>query len=234
MRHFRLGKPVLNSRLAPLIVIATLCLATPARAVPVIADLGNHNLLPNTPSQKIPIYISGIAPNSASFPFMIENNVWGMELNVAINDGGPTWGSGGVGPTITNIDVDSGPTIWVAPNSLAGHGPPSEYYGGQLAYSHVATASGFVNVAGGLLATLVVDTTGFVSGTYKLSLGGVPQRGVLPETALVGLFLGGTSGDLSYSGPAGQITIVPEPSSVVLGAIGLTGLVAWGWRRRNR
>jgi hypothetical protein len=27
---------------------------------------------------------------------------------------------------------------------------------------------------------------------------------------------------------------VPEPSSIVLAALGLGGLIAWGWRRRNR
>ncbi len=40
------------------------------------------------------------------------------------------------------------------------------------------------------------------------------------------------SGDFGFR--VASVAGVPEPSSIVLAALGLLGLVAWGWRRRKR
>ena len=96
------------------------------------------------------------------------------------------------------------------------------------------TNSGWVNVTGGLFATLVIDTTGFGSGTFPLTLSGGAVEDSFGNTEFIGnLPDGGATFVYEYfDGTAGQITIVPEPSSVVLAAIGLVGLAAWGWRRK--
>jgi formylglycine-generating enzyme len=41
-------------------------------------------------------------------------------------------------------------------------------------------------------------------------------------------------GDFSWNFVGFRLAFIPEPSSFALAAIGLIGLAAWGWRRRNR
>jgi len=203
--------------------IAVLGCAIGAQAAPVITPLGNYDLLPDTPGQTIPLYISGIVPNSSpTLTPPLPGNVNGMVLSVAINDGGPAFGGGLLGPQITFIDVDSGPTIWAVPNSPFGHNAANDYYLGQLAGSGFLTTTGWVNVTGGLLATLEIDTTGFFGGTYSLTLAGGYIETDVGDTVILG-----SEPYVIYDGPPGQITIVPEPSSVVLAAIGLIGLAVW-------
>jgi hypothetical protein len=223
-----------NIQLVLFTAIAVLGLAVDAIAAPAITPLGNYNLLPNTPGQKIPLYVSGIVPSDGpNFPLVV-GGVDGIVLSVAINGGGVAFG-GAAGPIITSVDFDSGPTIWVAPNSPAGHYPAQSAVSpppSQLVDVGFLTISGWVNVTGGLLATLIVDTTGFNSGTYPLTLSGGVIAAELGDTIILG-WSGNDGVVASYLGPAGQITIVPEPSSVVLAAIGLIGLAAWGWRRKR-
>jgi hypothetical protein len=51
------------------------------------------------------------------------------------------------------------------------------------------------------------------------------------DSATVGWTLGGFSTELVLDDVI--VNPLPEPSSVVLGALGLAGFVAWGWRRRK-
>jgi hypothetical protein len=219
-------------QLALVTAVAVLGLAVRAHAAPVITPLGNYNLLPNTPGQKISLYVTGIVPIVSPALPVVPDGVRGMVLNVAINDGGPAWGPGLPGPGITKIDVDTGPTIWVPPSTL-GHQPPAEYYDGQLASSGFLVnnvASAYVNVTSGLLATLEIDTSGFFSGTFSLTLSGGTLADTLGSTQIIGGF--GDAGFFYVDVAPGQITIVPEPSSMVLAVIGSIGLAAWRWRRK--
>lgn len=212
--------------------IAVLGLAVDAQAATIV--VGNYDLLPNTPGQKIPLYVSGIVPNAGPHFPHFPGNVAGLVLDIAINDGGPEWGSGPLGPTITSIDVVSGPTIWEPPNTTHGHNAPATFYAGQIADINFAILDGWVNVTGGLLATVEINTTGFASGTFQLTLTGGVLLDVLGGTEFIGNPATVTNIIYQYyNGTAGQITIVPEPSSVALAAIGLIGAAAWGWRRRR-
>jgi len=214
-----------------------LCLAAVAQAAPSIT-LGNYNLLANTAGQTIVINVTGIVPNALTTPIAGNvGNVNGMVLGVAVNEGGPDYGDV-PGPTITAIDVDGGPSIWVAPQSPSGHNAPAEFFdgGGMLAQSSFLTVAGFVNVNGGILATLVIDTTGFGPGIHKLTLSGGAVDANLGNTELSGNLPNGTV--IVYDSPfygdtAGQITIVPEPSSVVLGLFAVAGLGAVAIRKRR-
>jgi len=214
-----------NIQLVLVTAIAVIGLAVDAQANPIITPLGNYNLLPNTPGQKIPLYVTGIVPSAGTTYPLVLGGVQGIVLGAAINEGGVTFG-GTPGPTITSIDVDSGPTIWVAPNSPYGHNAPNAFYDGQLASVDFLTVSGWVNVPDGLIATLLIDTTGFDSGTYSLTLTGGVIADNVGDTAILGWF-GNDVYSAYYTGPDGTITIVPEPSSVVLAAIGLIGLAVW-------
>jgi hypothetical protein len=218
-----------NIQFVLLTAIAVLGWAVNAQAVPTI-NLGNYDLLPNTPGQKIPLYVTGIVPSNGA---QTGGAVDAMDLSVSINEGGVDFG-GLPGPAITSFDLDTGPTIWVPPNAN-GYDVENEYLGGQLANIAFITFSNFVHVAEGPLATLIIDTTGFNGGTYPLRLSGGIISVELGDTQFYGVGLPGSGGAIVtsinydfYGGTAGQITIVPEPSSLALAAIGLMGLAAWG------
>jgi hypothetical protein len=123
--------------------------------VPPVITVGHYNLLPNTPNQKIQIFVS-------------TNNtfVQGTNVEVQIADGGTAAGGTVVGPKITNVDVVNG-TIFQSNNS-GQHGGGSIVP--QVYEAIVLTSSGAVK-ASGLLATITVDTTGFNGGTFPLLLG---------------------------------------------------------------
>ncbi len=199
--------------------LAVLSCALSARAATIA--VGNYDLLPNTPGQFISLYVTDIVPNAGNTA--APGNVNGIGLAVAIADGGIRYG-GTLGPKINSIDLDSGPTVWVPPNSPPGNIPSQEFYDGQIAYKDVLNGSGFVNVTSGLLATVEVDTTGFSSGTFPLTLSGGAVSENLGNTQFSGAFASTNIIYGYYNGAAGQITVVPEPSSVSLAAIGLIGL----------
>jgi PEP-CTERM motif-containing protein len=196
--------------------------------------LGNYSyLLANTAGQPIPILVTDIVPNTVN----------GMTFSVAIDDGGPAYG-GALGPKITAIDVDSGPTIWVPPSVAAGHNVPATYFdpGGQLASVNFLTVSGFVNATSGLLVTLIIDTTG-VHDLHKLTLTGAVLADLVGDTEFIGTAAATTTINYPAFGGTGAVIgvlddpwppEVPEPSSFVLAALGLVGLAAWDWRRKRR
>jgi hypothetical protein len=241
------GQMMRNIRFVLFTAIAVVGWATNSQAATFTITVGNYDLLPNTPGQEIPLYVTGIVPRADADPTTQANpgNVTGLILGAAINDGGSFWG-GTPGPKISSIDVDSGSTIWVAPQSPFGHQAPNNFINtGQFAGIYVFTTQGYVNVTGGLFATLMIDTTGFNGGTYSLRLSdsypidlvfdptsskllgyneSLPKPEILDVTEIIYQY---------YDGTAGQITIVPEPSSMVLAALGLIGLAAWGRRRKR-
>ena len=228
MRHFR-----------ALLVVPVAILFLSATAPGATITVGHYIVLPNTPGQTIVINVSGIVPNASANPLSAApGNVNGMVFSVAIAGGGPAYG-GTPGPTITAIDVDSGPSIWVAPNSPAGHNPPSTFYDGQIAQVTFLTVSGFVNVTDGILATLVIDTTGFPAGggfgEWTLTLAGGAIEENLGDTE----FTGSSTPDPvnivyeAFGGTAGRIAVVPEPSSIVLGLLALAALAAVAAGKRH-
>ncbi len=203
-----------------------LCLTAVAQAVPTVV-VGNHILQPNMAGQTIQISVSGIVPNATTSP-ADDSNVNGGLFSFSVDGGGPNYGNP-AGPIITNMDFLSGPTIWVAPSTPSGIGTPADYYdpSNQLASSGFLTLSnGFVNVTGGLLVTLTIDTTGFGPGVHGLEMISL----ALEDQTGVTQFTGGNSvQDITN----GQITIVPEPSSVVLGLFAVAGLGAVAIRKRR-
>ena len=63
--------------------------------------------------------------------------------------------------------------------------------------------------------------------------GGVPENGLITGNHPGILGTGDIGLDKAWAGdPVARITIVPEPSSLILAAVGLLGVLAWVWRRR--
>ena len=179
--------------------------ATSASATPIIT-VGSHDLLPDKANQPVDINVTG------------GDLVPGLNLYLQVNDGTS-------GPTIQSIDVLSG-TIFDGNNT----GESSGALGGNASlpywngYATTTTSNGTVS-ADGLLATVMIDTTGLTAGMWSLDVD----------------FDYGTSrytSDFTSFVPAtlvnGSINIVPEPGSLLLllsAAIGLTG---WQLCRRRR
>ena len=178
--------------------LAVLAATAPADGADPSIVVGSHNLLPNTAGQPVQIRVENVP------------DVAGVKLNAQIEDGS------GIGtPRFSGVDLITG-TIFTSNADAWDNGTTP----GLLIYS-ILTPPGTVSASAGLLATLYVDTTGFNSGTFVLSLGDT---------------LNGATTFLSESGEVpiiitnGTLTVVPEPSGL---AILVTGLIPLLRRRRN-
>jgi len=199
------------------------CLATAAQAATI--TVGDHQLLPNTAGQTIVITVTG------------GDATQGVALNAQIADGGPDAADlggtpAGLGPAFTGGSVTAG-TIYAANNTgdqdLNTPNPPGQPLPFRQVFWHqTSTASGSV-AANGILAILTVDTTGFTSlspgdlglGKWSLILG--PNQINGPTNF----------GSFTPTIIDGSITIVPEPTSVVLGLFAAAGLGAVAIRKRR-
>jgi hypothetical protein len=175
-----------------------------AQNLPTI-DVGAHLLLPDTPSQLITIDVGGGVPVQA------------LDINVQVADGGPVAGGMIVGPGFT-ADILSG-TIF-AHNYVNYVNHNSDLHdGNQYMWYSLTTDSGTVET-NGLLVTLDFDTTGFTGGSWPLIMSGTIR--------------GSTNfGSIGASIINGSISIVPEPASAALAALGFAGLAAGAWRRKS-
>jgi MYXO-CTERM domain-containing protein len=190
-----------------------LCLAGVAQAATSIV-VGNHILQPNQAGQVVQIFVAG------------GDQIQGMNLNAQIgadpeNAVTPVFEFGGGAGASTIIGAG---TIF-APNNV---GMNDVTFYPALFQAGTATSTGTV-AANGLLATLVIDTTGFFSGTWALSL----NNTLGGPTDWAGSIFNGNE----VPNPEiidGSITIeIPEPTSIVMGMFGLAGLGAVAIRRRR-
>jgi hypothetical protein len=190
------------ARLAIAAVAAALYLASSAHAA-LIITVGDHTLLPGTPNQAIPLYVSGGDP------------VYGLTLVAQVADGGPSAGGSITGPTLT-ADPKTGTIFDAFPGTLystAASGSP------QIAIANALLDLPYTASATGLIATLYIDTTGFTSGTWDLALAST----LGDVTSFAGL-------DSSLQITPGTITIraIPEPA-----ALGLLAVPVATLRRRR-
>jgi hypothetical protein len=143
-----------------------------------------------------------------------------LSFNAQLGDGGPLIGGVDITPLMTGDATGPGTLFEFNHNPPAdGSVPPSFVNIGFLDVSGTVS----IPVGTSVLAILTFDTTGFGPG-YSTTL-------KLKDT------LNGDTQIPSSEGPLtihnGSITVIPEPSTVVLSALGLIGLVAWGWHKRR-
>lgn len=199
-----------------------LILAVPALAnASVISVQGGPNiaLLPNTAGQQITLQISGA-------DFYTDSN-----LRMSIN--------GGVGPAPAVSLVFGDPAGAIPGANLAGsvwaggsagtagtpNGTTADSSGLELIAAFQSAGGGTPQNTAGIYAVLTVSTVGVGAGNYALSLAGTDLFNGLDENfdpIPVPLQLQGAT-----------LSIVPEPSSVVLGLFAAAGMVAVVIRRRR-
>ncbi|MEX2114046.1 MAG: PEP-CTERM sorting domain-containing protein [Pirellulales bacterium] len=196
-----------------LFVLPLLCLPALARAE-VIVTAGNHQLLPDTPSQTITILITATADEAAHL----------MDFTAGI--------AGGIGPApiITAMDINGAGTLFDTSlnTSMVFHFGPGFEPPGLEVLQRVEFDEDALNVPIGvnqLLATLTIDTSGFTAGAWALNL---------LHTNFDDLFLASTAGEIPVTLVPGSITIVPEPAALALACMALAAVVAVGARKRRR
>ena len=153
--------------------------------------VGEHILRANQPNQTIQVFVTG------------GQQVAGAELFVMIGDGGPDLvelglPAGNAGPMLTNVDVKSKTIFSTIVDEPVDLGSFSQIANWSIAASAVNESV----TANGLLATLTIDTTGFLEGTWDLAFGEI-----LPRHPF-GPFNTGFAGTLSHI-VNGSITVVP-------------------------
>jgi hypothetical protein len=206
-----------NSIIAALVLALSL-LATSAQAN-LFIDVGDHLLLPNKAGQTVPIYVKADGGEQ----------VLGLHFRAVLGDGGTAAGGVDVGPAMTGDIIGPG-TVFELNNvgvSFDGSLPPLIFDQG------TTTSSGSITLIPGLslLGSITFDTTGLGPG----SVSGMPLRmagSVDGNTAIPNYFVGDPDFPLTIHN--GSVTIVPEPASVALAAIGLVGVIALAYRRRKR
>lgn len=157
------------------VCVGLIAFLTASPAFPAAINVGTHYLLPNTPGQRIALYVVGT------------EDAAGMDFNVQVANGGPELegvvargrvivepGEGIDGPEITGIDLVSGlpggpATVFgavdhrvISPYSIV----PQAWVGGIVVEQPFGTV-----VANGLLGTVTFDTTEFSHGSWDLFLG---------------------------------------------------------------
>jgi len=178
-------------------------------AIPVIV-VGNHQLVPDTPGQQIPINVTG------------GDSVYGVNFYIQVADGGPEAGGSIDGPILQDLDIITG-TIFEPDNTgeydQDGPGSPDAVPQWE---GHETTVTGLTPVsADGLLGTVTIDTTGFTNGSWALKMSDTVNGPASFSVTPISI----TDGRINV----GQI---PEPATLLLLVLGAAGL-AW-WRRLAR
>jgi len=175
-------------------------------------NLPDVNLFPNTPGQTFNVSIENDTGSGIQ--------VTGIGFNLQVADGGTAAGGSINGPAITSVDIFSGTAFASNNNGLSGSGQivPQVYQIGTL------THAGTVTIPNGVseVAAVTIDTTGFFSGTFGLTLD--THNGPTKYTT--------TGSDLFPALEDGKVTLalVPEPHQFV-GATAIALLGSLVWRR---
>jgi len=185
--------------------------------------VGNHILFPNTPNQKIEILVTG------------GDQIQGVNLNAQIGNDPTSLGASPVFQFDANQHlVFPGPNLstLLAPGSIfappTGFGENDVTFFPALWQAGSATASGTV-AANGVLATLYIDTTGFLQGVWTLSLANT----IGGPTDWAGSIFNGEEVPNPFI-TDGSIIIFPEPGATFTAVLATAVLGGVAIRRRHR
>jgi hypothetical protein len=199
-----------------LLLTACLVLGTFQQAAAITISAPSVTLERNQAGQLLPIVIQGT------------EDIAGMSFAVQIADGGPGPITQGLidGPDITSVDLLTG-AIFGSNNQ--GVDDPGSYP--QFAQrSLITNPNTTITLTGqpAVLATLTLSTVGVAPGTYAVILGSIPPALASTE------FYNAAGDPIIPTIVNGSVTIVPEPSSMVLGAFSAVGFLVMYTRRRTQ
>lgn len=203
--------------------LLSLVALTGAATAATVINVGNHLLLPNTPNQKIEIFVTG------------GDQIQGVNFNAQIG----TDPENALNTPVFQYDANqhlsfpgNNLSTLLAPGSIfavpAGFGENDVTFYPRLWQSGSATSSGTV-AANGLLATLYIDTTGLIGGVWPLILSAT----IAGPTDWAGSIFQGqeVSNPIIIDGTIGGL--IPEPSSIVLAGFAVIGFGGFVARRRR-
>jgi hypothetical protein len=169
-------------------------------------EVGNVVLQPGISGQQVMFFATG------------NELVDGLEFDIQVGDGGSDVGGTDVGPIITAIDLITG-------TPFEGNSPTQVdvVTFDRARQSTVDVPADVALSANTKVATVTFDTTGVATGSYDLLLSGV--AGAFDTT----YFDGGT--EVTTVVVNGQITVVPEPSAILLLVLGLA--MVWNNARQR-
>ena len=183
-----------------------------------IIVVGDYELAPGLPDQKVELYFS-----STDAP----QEVAGFDFNLQVGDGGPEATGGSVdGPSISNVDLKTN-TVFGGLAATQVTAPSLD----QVRVESITLDSGTVSVpvandSSLLMATVTIDTTGFntLGESWSLKI-----HGTLNGNSQ---FLDGSVNPVAINSTAGSLTIaaVPEPGFYAALSGGLLFCFAL-WRR---
>jgi len=191
--------------LSLLLLVATApCLAQ------VSVMVGDHELLPDTPNQSVQVQVSGVSANQSVAIFDVYARI------LPVDNAGPVL----TGLDLVNATIFSGKIVGdVETPNLPDPADASRFAAGLGFLDPEATESG-------VLATLLVDTTGVFNGDFALNFSDV----LLKDDQFASTALGGAAGPLVTNVQNGTLTIVPEPAAFTL----LATVCMGGIMRRRR
>jgi len=199
-------------RLAGLAALAAGLALTVSLRGQVIIDLPELFLQPHMANQAFDVFIQ-----NEGGPV----EVTGIGFNIQVADGGPEAGGLIDGPAIMLVDVITGTIFESNNNGVSGTGSilPQVYERGTMTVRPAPGENESVVVIGTgrwKIARVTLDTTGFDSGTYALTLNTLnsPTKFTMPD-----------ADDMIPILIEGSVTVVPEPGGWALG----TGMMLLGY-----
>ncbi|MBX3744967.1 MAG: hypothetical protein KF833_06620 [Verrucomicrobiae bacterium] len=119
-------------------------------------------LLPNLPGQEVRVWIDNTGPTL---------EIGGLDFAIQLADGGPAVGGVVSGPVIQSVNLLGGTPFEV--HNLGGQFADLDNQPQRQFHSVVGTTAELPSGTGQLLATVVLDTTGYLEGSWTLSLAGM-------------------------------------------------------------